>query len=61
MAMVPYEDTVQLTPYEEGLQRLARRVEALEADSGAWFGEEQAAASRRHRHRNSRGAAAARP
>ena len=44
MAMVPYQDTVQLTPYEEGLQRLERRIEALEADSGAWFGEEQAKA-----------------
>lgn len=42
--MVPYQDTVQLTPYEEGLQRLERRIEALEADSGAWFGEEQAKA-----------------
>ena len=46
MELVPYEDTEWLTPYEEGVQRLIRRVEALEADLAsvllAWFGAEQA-------------------
>ena len=42
MELVPYEDTEILTPYEEGIQRLMRRVEALEANSGTWSGEEHA-------------------